>query len=735
MRFRKLGIVVMMAAALCAGAAGQSTQQPAAAASAPSLEEARRLQREGEAHIEARQSKEAAEKLDRALSIRRQALGEVHPDVAQSMQRLGIVALSQGEYARAEQLAQNALKIREAALSANDVAVGESLTDLATVYQVRGDYVRPEPLYQRALAIYEKAAGAPMPSLEVQTAMAEIHGNLGVLYQGRGDLVRAVEHLARALSIQEGARGPDHPAVARAAANLAGAYIRSRQDDKAIQLLKRAMAIQEKTLPSDHPTLALSAHNLAAVFFGQGDYANAEPLFQRALDIDERALDPRHPRLALRLYALAEVLRLRGEYDRAEPLYERALSIREQALGASHPEVADAWIARSLLRYARGDFAGAAEFLSRGSDLREQTLALVLTTGSEDAKRLYLNRISDETDIALSLHLGGARESATAAALALNDIIQRKGRSLDAMADHLANLRRRLDAADQDVLGRLASAQGRLAALVLAGIGTPAQQETAAKLRSEIQQLEQAISTRSAEYRAASTVATLRDIQEGLPDGAVLIEFAAYRPFDVHKARTETFGALRYAAYVMGKNGIIASADLGDASQIDRSVQLFRGALASPASPDANRTARALYQALIRPIEASVQDVNQIFISPDGALNLIPFAALVGPDDKFLVQGHTISYMTSGRDFVRLRQSARDSSRAGAPPMIVANPAFDVAVKEPATSTPGQPVNAVDAQQRLRFDPLPGTAAEAAALSKVLPEALCIRARMRRESS
>ena len=55
--------------------------------------------------------------------------------------------------------------------------------------------------------------------------------------------------------------------------------------------------------------------------------------------------------------------------------------------------------------------------------------------------------------------------------------------------------------------------------------------------------------------------------------------------------------------------------------------------------------------------------------------------------------------------------------------MIVANPAFDAAGKETATPTPGQPVNAVDAQQRLRFDPLPGTAAEAAALSKVLPEA------------
>ena len=114
----------------------------------------------------------------------------------------------------------------------------------------------------------------------------------------------------------------------------------------------------------------------------------------------------------------------------------------------------------------------------------------------------------------------------------------------------------------------------------------------------------------------------------------------------------------------MGKTGIIASADLGDASRIDQSVQMFRGALASPASPDANRTGRALYQALIRPIEASVKDVDQIFISPDGALNLIPFAALVGPDDKFLVGPHHL--VRDERPRLRpASQSARDSSRAG----------------------------------------------------------------------
>ncbi len=572
----RIAIVVLV----CLGTAPLAQQE------VPVLpEDAERLHREADVHIEKAQYAEATEKLERALSLRRQSLGESHPDVAQSLARLGAVAVHQGNYARAEQLFQDTLKIREAILPAEDVAIADSLTDLASVWQMRGDYVRPEPLYQRAVSIYSKATVGTTPSVAVLTSMGDVLENMGALYQRRGDLVRAESHYVRALTIRESTRGRDHASVAATAANLGGVYCASVQYDKATEVLKRAIDIQEKNLPGSRGALATSSFNLAAVYLNRGDFASAEPLFQRALDIDEELVGARHPRLAVRLNGLAEVLRLRGEYKRAEPLYERVQSIREQTLGASHPQVADAWIARSLLRYASGDFAGAAELLARGSNLREETLALILTTGSEDAKRQYLSKIADETDIAVSLHLGPARDSATAATLALNDIVQRKGRSLDAMADHFGNLRRRLDGADQDVLRQLSNAQGRLAALVLSGIGTAAQQEAAAKLRTEIQGHEQTVSTRSAEFRAASRVATLRDIQDAMPVGSVLIEFASYRPFNVHKSRTETFAPLRYAAYVLGKNGIVTSADLGEAARIDLDVQQFRRALATPSRP------------------------------------------------------------------------------------------------------------------------------------------------------
>jgi hypothetical protein len=88
------------------------------------------------------------------------------------------------------------------------------------------------------------------------------------------------------------------------------------------------------------------------------------------------------------------------------------------------------------------------ELLERGAALREDTVALVLTTGTESAKRLYLRTLDDESDIALTLHLRGAPAEARAAMLALTNVVQRKGRSIDATADHMATLRRRLDGDD-----------------------------------------------------------------------------------------------------------------------------------------------------------------------------------------------------------------------------------------------------------------------------------------------
>src|SRR5687768_9453568 len=185
-------LTVVLAVALTDVEFTSALQNQPAASSQPGsgeLAEAERLQQEGDRHIEARQYKEAAPKLEEALKIRRQRLGDSHPDVAQSIGRLATVAYYLGDYARAESLAAEALKIREATLGANHTLVAESLSDLASMYLVRGDFVRPEPLFLRALAIHDAAPAAA--AAEARTLLADVLNNLALLYSRRGDFERA----------------------------------------------------------------------------------------------------------------------------------------------------------------------------------------------------------------------------------------------------------------------------------------------------------------------------------------------------------------------------------------------------------------------------------------------------------------------------------------------------------------------------------------------------------------
>ena len=72
----------------------------------------------------------------------------------------------------------------------------------------------------------------------------------------------------------------------------------------------------------------------------------------------------------------------------------------------------------------------------------------------------------------------------------------------------------------------------------------------------------------------------------------------------------------------------------------------------------------------MRPLQhRHIGDVSQLLVSPDGALNLVPFEALVDEQGRYLIERFSISYLTSGRDLLRMqvprvhRSRARSSSR------------------------------------------------------------------------
>jgi CHAT domain-containing protein len=175
--------------------------------------------------------------------------------------------------------------------------------------------------------------------------------------------------------------------------------------------------------------------------------------------------------------------------------------------------------------------------------------------------------------------------------------------------------------------------------------------------------------------------------------------------------------------------------DLGEAGAIDRAVDLWRRALRDPKRTDIKRLARIVDERVMRPARSLLKETpgetRRLLIAPDGALNLIPFAALVDELDRYLVEHFAISYLTSGRDLLRL-QTSESSKNA---PLVLANPLFGRAAVVAAQMDQNfaSPRKQAGDQGQARVNPgqiffqsLPGTKHEALAIKALLSDAVVL---------
>ncbi|WP_437312109.1 tetratricopeptide repeat protein [Sorangium sp. So ce388] len=651
----------------------------------------------------------------RALAIWEKALGPDHPQVANGLSNLASLLQAKGDYAGAEPLYRRALDIRVRALGPDHPGVAQSLNNLASLLEAKGDYAAAEPLYRRALAIREKALGPDHP--DTATPL----NNLAGLLRAKGDYAAAEPLYRRALAIREKALGPDHPDVAAALNNLARLLDLRGGDAEAEPLYRRALAIQERALGPDHPDVAAALNNLALLLWEKGDHAAAEPLLRRALAVREKALGPDHPHLVVTLNNLAALLQAEGDIAAAEPLYLRALGIAEKALGAEHPGVATTLDSLAALYWASAAPARALPLLKRAAAIHEQVLAAVLAAGSEQQKHALAWTVEGETDMVVSLHVRALPNHADAARLALTVLLQRKGRVLDSMTDMLTQLRARGRPEDQAKLAELARLTGELATRTLRG---PAPGEEVshhggalARLRADIEVLERDLATRYKALAAERRAVTLEAVQAALGPGAALVEMALFRSFDPRPKPGRSFGDPRYVAYVLHRSGEPRWVELGPAAPIDALVAAARASL-SAADPRYAEAARALDEKVMQPVRQLLGDAREVYLSPDGALNLVPFAALVDERGQFLLARYRFTYLTSGRDLLRLEVTRTETPRSS--PLVIGNPAYDENGATPAGATSGRRSGAMGA---MRFGPLRWTEPEARAVKELLPDA------------
>jgi MYXO-CTERM domain-containing protein len=641
---------------------------------------------------------EAVPSFVRALRIREKVLGAHHPDVAVSLNNLAGLYEAQGRYGEAVPLLQHALGILEKTQGAHHPEVATSLNNLAVLHQAQGRYGDAEPLHVRALGIRENALGANHPDV------AQSLNSLAALYMEQGRYGEVKPLLERTLGIWETALGTHHPHVAMSLSLLAELYQEQGRYGEAEPLYVRALGIRENALGARHPLVAESLNNLAFLYSAQGRYEEAEPLYVRTLDIEENALGAQHPTLAASLNNLAGLYYEQGRHGEAEPLYVRTLGIWEM-LGTHHPNMAMSLSNLAALYLAQKDVDRAITFEERAEQASDEHLSSMMRHGSEQQKHAFMAKGINEVDfgVRLALHAPGA---ARAQSLAMRHLLRRKGRVLDAMRSTLATVRDNLDNEGQALLDQYLSIRSQYATQYLRGpqnIAPEQHRKNLAELEKQKREIESQLSETSSQFAEVTRPVTLDDVQNALPGDAVLIEWIRYKPFDANaRERKDQLQPARYAACALTRRGAPTCLDLGGAETIDAAALAFHRAVALGLKYRA--PARALDALILAPLRRTLGDAQKLYLSPDGALQFIPFAALVHRDgngpERYLIEQFELVYVTSGRDLVR-------APRTAIPPGPV------TVLGDPRFSMPGQ-------SSVYRFPRLPGTHQEAAEIGALL---------------
>jgi CHAT domain-containing protein/Flp pilus assembly protein TadD len=559
----------------------------------------------------------AEQLLQRALAIQ-EKLAPNSLDVAGTLNNLGIVAYSRGDLVNAEQLFQQALAICEK-LAPNSLYVAGTLLNLGNVAYSRGDLARAEQLYQQALAIYEKLAPN---SLDVANTL----NNLGTVARNRGDLAAAERYLQQALAIYE-KLAPNSLYVAITLHNL-GSVAADRGDwARAEQLLQRALAIQEKLAPNSLQ-VAITLHDLGSVAGDRGDLARAEQLFQQALAIYEK-LAPNSLEVARTLNNLGNVARDRGDLARAEQLYQQALAIYEK-LAPNSLDVATMLQTVAILARQQKNYPQAQHHLQRALAILETQRTTIQDPETKAAfAERYFNAYTLQAQLALdqnqpeqaalALERSRARTLAelmftralpvpTNAPQALKDLIaQQEQLQRDFLL--LARQQRQTDPDDTNALQRLQAMSRELA---------DRQRQLDRQLRQQFPQYADLLNPQPP---------NLKQLQAALDANTVLL----YHAF----ADTELLIVAVSRQTVRGYRVKV------DPRTLENDLAAFRKLVAKP---PLERTAserrklpalgQRLYAALIKPAEPSLKNATTVLLCPEGALNQLPWGALIVAVDK-----------------------------------------------------------------------------------------------------
>lgn len=659
------------------------------------------------------------------------------PTLAKVLNNLAEFYHTQGRYAEAEPLYKEAHKIAgkarfhgaNAAIMASiyPTLYSELSNNLASLYQSQGRYLEAEPLLKKAIKFARK---------QKQPIRAVSQSELALLYQTQGRNAEAEQLLKEALEIARDASAPTDPTLKSIGNTIASKRPPTVSQDPLVQQIGGLMwdilkpnagslyvqfhTFTRKGLPEKHPELISVLRNLATFYRMRDRHSEAEPLLLEALDIARSTLPENHPTFAIVLNDLAAVYQSQRRHTEAEPFLQESLKIANIALPSSSPTLASILNNQAMLYRAKQDTPRMLQALESGLNIEEANLIRNLVVGDESQRKAFLSLFQNSTNAAISAHQQLAPTSLPAAQLALTTLLRRKGRLQDVLGQGFLRVRESANPEVKEQLTELTKLQAQISQQVTHSSGV-VDEKKLSQLTEQETELLATLSRASAELDREFRPVTIKQVQEQLPPDAALMEFVIYQPLNLQAKSQKRGQSPRYAVYVLQPQGDVRWADLGPVSEIQPLVKAVTSQIQNISRPvDQIRPAlQALETRIMQPIRPLLGDARHLLVAPDGELNRIPFEALVDVQGRYLLQSYQFTYLTSGRDLLRLQDPLPEANA----PLLLAFPTYDQRGRRPDSDAIAQAARQRSTElANLQLEPLQNTLVEGRAIAQLFPQ-------------
>lgn len=270
-----------------------------------------------------------AEKYIKAmLAESRRYRGNIHPEVADTLEQLALFYSRRGRHAEAESYRRQSRAVQEKIRTDKAYLSRTAHLEAGDEAENEGDVAGAEKHYKVALAVTRKSLGSRHPQV------ADILHLLSMLYSNQGRYAEAVTLYLEVLEIQEMEYGAENYSLVLTLVYISEFYIDQGHHVQAEPYLKRVVRIAGKTLRPDEPERAAYMEKLAKLYLDLGRLAEAEPLLKQALAIYEKSLGPTNDNTQRTLAMLTEVYEKQGRHAEAGQMRQRLAAIGQPATPA-----------------------------------------------------------------------------------------------------------------------------------------------------------------------------------------------------------------------------------------------------------------------------------------------------------------------------------------------------------------------------------------------------------------